>query len=75
MARQFLQKLHADFTISYDPETDVATQFEVIGMPSSYQFDRKGDLVKIRVGFFLENMAACQAEIVELLKQEPETGN
>ncbi|BAJ01960.1 TlpA family protein disulfide reductase [Shewanella violacea] len=68
-ARQFLSQISADFTIAYDPNTQVAGEFDILGMPTSYLFDRKGQLVATHVGFFSEHKADYESEIVHYLKQ------
>lgn len=70
LARQFLGQISADFTIAYDPDIQVAGQFNILGMPSSYLFDRQGKLVAKHVGFYSEHKADYEAEILYYLKQE-----
>ncbi|QDO83957.1 TlpA family protein disulfide reductase [Shewanella psychropiezotolerans] len=69
LARQFLGQISADFIIAYDPDTQVAGQFDILGMPSSYLFNRQGKLVAKHVGFYSEHKADYEAEILHYLKQ------
>lgn len=69
LARQFLGQISADFTIAYDPDTQVAGQFDILGMPSSYLFNRQGKLVAKHVGFYADHKADYEAEILYYLKQ------
>lgn len=69
LARQFLGQISADFTIAYDPDTQVAEQFDILGMPSSYLFNRQGKLVAKHLGFYADHKADYEAEILYYLKQ------
>lgn len=50
-ASRFLEKYPAGFEIIRDDDGLLARQFDVIAMPSSYVFDRKGRLVNRHMGF------------------------
>jgi len=50
-AERFLRDVPIDFEIVFDPNGDLAKQFRVRGMPSSYVFDRNGTLVETHLGF------------------------
>lgn len=69
LAEQFLSKLPANFHIRFDPQADVASQFDLLGMPSSYIFNRHGELVYKHQGFYEEKSAGYENELVELLKE------
>ncbi|WP_394392796.1 TlpA disulfide reductase family protein [Shewanella woodyi] len=69
LADKFLQQLPAQFSIAYDVEHKVAKEFEILGMPSSYLFNRKGELVSTHVGFYGENLMEYETEIVKLLNE------
>ncbi|MEQ1883345.1 MAG: TlpA disulfide reductase family protein, partial [Burkholderiales bacterium] len=51
MAKKFLAKLPAQFTIAYDPDWTVAGQYKVSGVPSSYLIDRSGKMRSTHLGF------------------------
>ena len=69
LATQFLQQTPANFTIAYDVDHKVANEFSILGMPSSYLFNREGELVNTHVGFFSENLLEYEAELVRLLNE------
>ncbi|HEU5133508.1 MAG TPA: TlpA disulfide reductase family protein [Steroidobacteraceae bacterium] len=50
-ADKFLRDVPIEFEIVFDPNGELAKQFKVQGMPSSYVFDRTGKLVESFVGF------------------------
>lgn len=63
------EKLTPTFPIRFDPEGEVASEYELQGMPSSYIFNRKGQLVKQHVGFFKNHKAQYEQELVHFLKE------
>ncbi|AZG75119.1 TlpA disulfide reductase family protein [Shewanella livingstonensis] len=69
LAREFLSKLPGQFNLRFDPEGDIARAFELQGMPSSFLFNRKGELVQTHMGFFTENIPAYEQEIQILLQE------
>ena len=50
-AQSFLAETPAEFAIVYDPAGDTPREYAVMGMPSSYVFDRQGRLVARHIGF------------------------
>ncbi|ABL99886.1 TlpA disulfide reductase family protein [Shewanella amazonensis] len=68
-AKPFLDDLKPQFIIGYDSQGEVARRFDLLGMPSSFVFDRSGKLVATHVGFFTEKAAEYEAELVTLLEQ------
>jgi len=68
-AEKFLARFPADFIIAYDPNGDVATRYNVVGMPSSYLIDRKGELSLTHLGFREKDKDTLQSAIVNLLHQ------
>lgn len=69
LAHEFLSKLPGKFNLRFDPEGDIARAFELQGMPSSFIFNRKGELVQTHMGFFTENTPAYEQEIQMLLQE------
>ncbi|MGR6502502.1 TlpA disulfide reductase family protein [Shewanella sp. Koi 1] len=69
LADEFLQQVPATFTVRFNPEGDVARSFDLLGMPSSFMFNRQGELVKSHVGFYQDNAADYEQELVNLLKE------
>jgi thiol-disulfide isomerase/thioredoxin len=67
-AATFLSDYPANFDIVYDPSGDIATEFGVIAMPSSYIFDRDGNQVGRHLGFKVKQQDAYEALLVETLK-------
>jgi thiol-disulfide isomerase/thioredoxin len=51
LAQQFLEKRSLDLIIGFDPTAKIAEQFGLIAMPSSYLFDRNGQLISQHIGF------------------------
>lgn len=50
-ADRFLREVPIDFELVFDPRGELAKEFQVRGMPSSYVFDRDGKLVQTHIGF------------------------
>jgi len=65
----FLQNYPANFRILLDPEGEVASDYDLIGMPSSYLIDKKGNLRKTHTGFFIKNKPQYEQAIVALLAE------
>jgi thiol-disulfide isomerase/thioredoxin len=63
----FLDRIKADFDIYHDPSGQIAEQFELEGMPTSYLIDRSGKVVKKHVGFYTKKVDIYEREIEELL--------
>ncbi|MGG3805871.1 redoxin domain-containing protein [Metabacillus fastidiosus] len=47
---QFIHKYNLTFPIALDKEDNVNTQYEVIGLPTSYFIDEKGIITNVRIG-------------------------
>lgn len=68
-AEQFLKDLPASFSILYNPDGDIARQFDLQGMPSSFIFNRAGELVYQHVGFFNKQQKQYEQQLIDLLKE------
>lgn len=68
-AEQFLNDYPAEFQIMYDPAGDLARQYDVIAMPSTYVFDRNGNQVTRHLGFKVKQQAEYEALLLETLNQ------
>jgi len=68
-AHRFLEEYPADFSIVYDENQDLARQYEVIAMPSSYVIGRDGQLVVKHMGFKVKQQDEYEALIVEALRE------
>jgi thiol-disulfide isomerase/thioredoxin len=66
-AERFLAQVPAHFQVIYDPAGDLATRYEVMGMPSSYVFDTTGKLVDKHIGFRKSQRAEREAQLQALL--------
>ena len=67
-AKKFLKDHPADFTVIYDFEAKIAEKYEVKAMPSSYFIDRKGNIVKTKLGFKIKDTDEMEQVIQSLLK-------
>jgi thiol-disulfide isomerase/thioredoxin len=65
----FLESYPANFRILLDPEGEAASDYELIGMPSSYLIDKNGNLRKTHTGFFIKNKPQYEQEIIALLAE------
>jgi cytochrome c biogenesis protein CcmG, thiol:disulfide interchange protein DsbE len=70
LAKKFLAKLPAQFTIAYDPDWGVAGQYKVSGVPSSYLIDRSGKMRSTHLGFS-EKDEPRQEDTIKKLLNEP----
>ena len=66
-AERFLAEVPAHFRMIYDPTGDLASRFDVMGMPSSYVFDTSGRLVDKHVGFRKAQRIEREAQLRDLL--------
>lgn len=73
-AERFLEEYPADFAIMYDENQELARQFEIVAMPSSYVLGRDGKVVARHLGFKVRQQDEYEAIIVEAL-QAPEAEN
>jgi len=68
-ADRFLRDVPIEFEVVFDPKGDLARQFKVQGMPSSYVFDRAGKMVQAHVGFRDAKKDEKEAALRNLLNQ------
>lgn len=66
-ADRFLRDVPIDFEVVFDPNGELARQFKVKGMPSSFVFDRAGNMVETHVGFRDANKDEHEAALKKLL--------
>jgi cytochrome c biogenesis protein CcmG, thiol:disulfide interchange protein DsbE len=50
-AQRFLKQVAADFKIAYDPRGEVAKEYAIKGMPSSFLIGRDGKVLSVHTGF------------------------
>ncbi|MFT5712002.1 MAG: thiol-disulfide isomerase/thioredoxin [Glaciecola sp.] len=65
----FLASYPAHFKILLDPKGEVAADYGLVGMPSSYLIDKRGILRKTHTGFFSKNKPQYEQEIISLLSE------
>ena len=68
-ARQFLEEIPAKFEIVYDPEGELARDFGVVAMPSSYVYGRGGELDTRHLGFLRSRRDEYEAVIRRLIAE------
>lgn len=71
LADAFLKKSPAQFRIEYDTRGDIARQFGVEAMPTSFLVDRKGQVRVHHAGFRDAQRAERERQIEQLLKETP----
>lgn len=67
LANEFLKRFPASFVVAFDPEGKTAESYEVMGMPSSYIINRKGELVYSHVGFREKTASKIETQITNAL--------
>jgi thiol-disulfide isomerase/thioredoxin len=67
---QFLKSYPANFPIAYDPEGKLASKFGLKGMPSSFIFDRNGNLKTSHLGFRQKDIEKLESIIKEELSHK-----
>lgn len=65
--QRFLDKVPAKFDIYHDPSGQLAEQFRLEGMPTSYLIDASGKVVKRHLGFYTGDVKRYEREIEDLL--------
>lgn len=68
LAQRFLEKYPAEFIVAYDAAGEVASQYQVKGMPSAYLIDRQGNVHVSHIGFREKDEAAMENHIKQLLQ-------
>lgn len=69
LAQQFLSQIPAQFLVTYDPEGNIAKNYKIPGMPTSYLINRAGELKIAHQGFHLDKKTSYEAEILKLLNE------
>jgi cytochrome c biogenesis protein CcmG/thiol:disulfide interchange protein DsbE len=69
LAERFLAATPAGFRVEYDPEGNLATQFDVAAMPTSFVIDRKGRIRESHKGFREAQRSDREQSILKLLKE------
>ena len=71
LADAFLRKMPAKFQLEFDPAGNIARQFDVETMPTSFLIDRHGRLRTRHAGFRDAQRAEREQQIQQLLKESP----
>ena len=66
-ADAFLNKIHAGFTVVYDPAAKTAEDYKVKAMPTSFIIDRTGQIVYTHLGYDEKHVAAVESLLPSLL--------
>jgi thiol-disulfide isomerase/thioredoxin len=67
-AEAFLQEFPAQFQIYFDVSKALATEYEVVAMPSSYLLGPDGEILKRHYGFKVKKQEEYEAAIVAALE-------
>jgi cytochrome c biogenesis protein CcmG/thiol:disulfide interchange protein DsbE len=67
-AMTFLEDFPPEFSIYYDETKDLAREFGVVAMPSSYLIGRDGEIRKKHFGFKVKKQDEYEAAIVDALR-------
>lgn len=71
-AQAFLNDYPAEFTIISDPDGELAREYGVIAMPSSYVIDRDGELATRHLGFKVKKQDEYESILLETLRSGTE---
>ena len=66
-ADRFLKELPAKFQVVYDPQGQLAAEYKLVGMPSSFIIDRNGAVHSRHAGFHESSPTEYETEIQSLL--------
>ena len=69
LAKAFLDKVPAEIPIIYDPEGNIASDYQLLGMPSSYLIDKNGKIRFAHKGFFTRTQPLYEQELILLLNE------
>jgi len=67
-AQSFIDNYPVDFEIIYDPQGKLAEAHNVMGMPSSFLYDRDGKLISTHIGFSNKKTDQLRAAIEAALQ-------
>jgi len=66
---QFINRIEPAFIIAHDPSGDVAKDYELRAMPTTYLINRNGQLVMTHMGFRSKDTDKLEAAIQSLLEE------
>ncbi len=70
LAKKFLQEVTAEFSVIYDNKGVLAKKFQLKGMPSSYLFNRQGQLISAHNGFNDKKKQLFEQEIQQAIAKK-----
>lgn len=73
LADEFLNELPAEFALRFDPQGQLAEEFDVQAMPSSFLLDESGNVIAKHFGFKLANADEYEQTIQQALQQTGRT--
>ena len=68
-AAEFIKDLSLEYPLVIDVSGDIGTQYQLMGMPSGYLIDPKGQIIKIYEGYNQVKMAQLENDLLTLLLQ------
>lgn len=69
-AAEFLKEYPAKFRIVYDTDKELAREYGVQAMPSSFLIGRDGEVTDSHMGFKVQKEGDYEAAIIEALREE-----
>ncbi|BAP14921.1 thioredoxin [Alcanivorax sp. 97CO-5] len=69
-AEKFLANYPATFPLVFDPQGELASRYQLQGMPSAVLMDERGNALARHIGFMETNKDAYEQEIVQLLEEQ-----
>jgi len=69
-AYEFMKRYPASFRVVFDPKGQIAEQYKVNGMPSTFLFDRRGRVRFQHIGFRSGDKAKYSQELEQLLGEQ-----
>jgi thiol-disulfide isomerase/thioredoxin len=69
LAQQFLQDNPAAFHVEFNPNGELAQAYQVVGMPSSYLIDKRGQVRFAHTGFFSKQIPKYEHSIAQLIAE------
>ncbi|MDG1815260.1 MAG: TlpA disulfide reductase family protein [Glaciecola sp.] len=69
LAQQFLMDNPSAFHVEFNPSGELAQAYQVIGMPSSYLIDKRGQVRFAHTGFFIKQIANYEHSIAQLIAE------
>ena len=69
LAQQFLQDNPAAFHVEFNANGELAQAYQVVGMPSSYLIDKRGQVRFAHTGFFTKQLSNYEHSIAQLIAE------